>query len=142
MIDMSATAFSRFLRARAAASRSPLPDRAVIPLAARQAGASGDPEPLSPGSPSLPRGSAVEAGRSAMQDQEPSMSASAEWLGRQYAVPIRIGGRVRYTGDRQPQDGTIVSVEGARLRIKLDGQAHVGLYHPTWEIEYLEGEGG
>ncbi len=67
MIDMSATAFSRFLRARAAASRSPLPDRAVIPLAARQAGASGDPEPLSPGSPSLPRGSAVEAGRSAMQ---------------------------------------------------------------------------
>lgn len=67
MINMSATAFSRFLRARAAASRSPLPDRAVIPLAARQAGASGDPEPLSSGSPSLPRGSAVEAGRSAMQ---------------------------------------------------------------------------
>ena len=30
MIDMSATAFSRFLRARAAASRSPLPDRASV----------------------------------------------------------------------------------------------------------------
>jgi hypothetical protein len=67
MIDMSSTAFSRYLRARAAASRSPLPDHAVSPLAARPAGASGDPEPLSPGSPSLPRGSAVEAGRSAMQ---------------------------------------------------------------------------
>lgn len=33
MIDMSATAFSRFLRARAAASRSPLPDRANAQIA-------------------------------------------------------------------------------------------------------------
>lgn len=67
------------------------------------------------------------------------MSASAKRLSWQYAMPIRIGGRVRYTGNCRPQDGTIVSVEGARLRIKLDGQTHVGLYHPTWEIEYLEG---
>lgn len=67
MINMSATAFCRYLRARAAAAHSPLPDRAATPVAARQAGASGEPEPLSPGSPSLPRGSAVEAGRSAMQ---------------------------------------------------------------------------
>lgn len=67
------------------------------------------------------------------------MQASADYISRQYGVPVTIGGRIRYSGDDQPQDGTIVSVEGARLRIKLDGSDYVGLYHPTWEIEYLEG---
>lgn len=55
-----------------------------------------------------------------------------------YGVPATQGGRVIYTGSGQPQQGKIVSVEGARLRIKLDGQQYVGLYHPTWELEYLE----
>lgn len=64
---------------------------------------------------------------------------SVEYLSRQYGVPAAIGGRVSYTGSGKPHLGTIISVEGARLRIQLDGQTHVGLYHPTWELEYLEG---
>lgn len=68
------------------------------------------------------------------------MQASADYIAKQYGVPVTIGGRVRYTGGAEPREGEIVSIEGARLRIKLDGDTHVGLYHPTWEIEYLEGE--
>lgn len=64
MIDPSVISFNRFQRARAARA-SRLPDGAVIPLAALRAGASGDPAPLPNGSPFLPRGSAVEAGRPA-----------------------------------------------------------------------------
>lgn len=64
-----------------------------------------------------------------------------DYINRQYGVPARIGGRVSYTGSGKPQHGTIVSVEGGRLRIKLDDKPHyVGLYHPTWELEYLDAE--
>ena len=66
--------------------------------------------------------------------------ADAAYINRYYGVPAAIGGRVSYTGSGQPQLGTIVSVDGARLRIRLDGQSFVGLYHPTWEIEYLDAE--
>jgi hypothetical protein len=64
-----------------------------------------------------------------------------DYINRQYGVPARIGGRVSYTGIGKPQHGTIVSVDGARLRIKLDDKPDfVGLYHPTWELEYLASE--
>lgn len=139
MIDVSCLAFRRFLRARAASVPNP-PAARFNPLCARQAVASDDPAPLPEGSSPRPGGSAVEAGRSATP--APGLfDAQAEWLGQQYGKPIRVGGRVRYTGGRHARDGSIVSVEGARLRIKLDGDDYVGLYHPTWEIEYLEGEG-
>ena len=139
MIDVTCIAFRRYLRARSAASQVPPVDRAP-PLRAATADASDDAS-SSPGASSLIHsGPVVEAGRSANHGGD-IFDPQAAWLGRQYGKPIRIGGRVRYTGVGKPRDGTIVSIEGARLRIKLDGVDYVGLYHPTWEIEYLEGPG-
>ncbi len=33
--------------------------------------------------------------------------------------------------------GTITGERGCYLRITLDGDKNSGIYHPTWEIEYL-----
>ena len=140
MINVASIAFRRFQRARLASNPHPSAPR-LNPLGAARTVASDDPAPLPEGSSSRPGGSAVEAGRSA-KIARALMDERAEGLGRQYGKPIRIGGRVRYTGGDRECDGTIVSIEGARLRIKLDGETYVGIYHPTWEIEYFEGEGG
>ena len=55
-----------------------------------------------------------------------------------YGVPAKRGGRIRYTANGAPHDGTIVASRGDHLRIRLDGLKWIGNYHPTWEIEYLE----
>lgn len=65
---------------------------------------------------------------------------SMENIRHYYGVPAQEQGRVSYTGSGQPQPGTIIAADGARLRIQLDGQEFVGIYHPTWEITYIEGE--
>jgi hypothetical protein len=52
-------------------------------------------------------------------------------------VPCRRGGRVRYTGEPIPREGTIKSAKRGYLNILLDGDQHPGLYHPTWKLEYL-----
>jgi hypothetical protein len=63
---------------------------------------------------------------------------SMAYIRRTYKVPAKRGGRVRYTWPSPPQTGTIVGARGPHLRIRLDGEKHSELYHPTWEIEYLE----
>jgi len=63
---------------------------------------------------------------------------SLEYIRDYYRVPARVGGRVKYTGGKQPQYGTIVDASGQYLVIRLDGEAHELSYHPTWEITYLE----
>ncbi|UYT54105.1 hypothetical protein OHI65_06920 [Brucella sp. MAB-22] len=60
------------------------------------------------------------------------------WIRKTYRVPAKRGGRVKYTGGKQPQYGTIVDANGQYLVIRLDGEAHELSYHPTWEITYLE----
>lgn len=65
---------------------------------------------------------------------------SVDYIRRYYDVPAKLGGRVRYTGGRHPMDGTIAGAEGAHLMIRLDGQQHAMPYHPTWKIEYLDGQ--
>jgi hypothetical protein len=56
-------------------------------------------------------------------------------------IPAKIGGRVRYTGDKQrgPMLGTIVGTHNGYLRIRLDGDCRraVASYHPTWELEFM-----
>ena len=64
---------------------------------------------------------------------------SMDYIRSYYGVPAQPGGRVRYTGGRHPMDGTIARAEGAHLMIRLDGQQHAMPYHPTWQIEYLDG---
>lgn len=62
---------------------------------------------------------------------------SMDYIRQHYKVPAKRGGRVRYTGGPTPKEGVITSAKGAHLIIRMDGEASVGKYHPTWEIEYL-----
>ena len=69
------------------------------------------------------------------------------YIRQTYGVPAKRGARVEYTGEISPTIGTVTGSEGARLRIRMDGEPHTGIYHPTWELRYLpatqaEREGG
>lgn len=61
---------------------------------------------------------------------------SLEHIAATYRVPAKEGGRVRYTGGGAQKTGTIIGSRNAHLRIKMD-DGETGLYHPTWEMEYL-----
>ena len=64
---------------------------------------------------------------------------SLEYIKEYYRVPARVGCRVKYTGGKQPQYGTIEGARNQYLLIRLDGETHEPFpYHPTWEITYLE----
>ena len=64
---------------------------------------------------------------------------SLEYIKDYYRVPASVGGRVKYTGGKQPQYGTIEGARNQYLLIRLDGETHEPFpYHPTWEITYLE----
>lgn len=62
---------------------------------------------------------------------------SMEYIRRSYGVPAKRGARVEYTGEAETQNGTITGTCGARLRIRMDGEDYIGIYHPTWELRYL-----
>lgn len=62
---------------------------------------------------------------------------SMQYIRDSYGVPARRGGRVVYTGEAMATTGTITSAEGARLRVRMDGDKRSGIYHPTWEMRYL-----
>lgn len=57
---------------------------------------------------------------------------SMAYIRRHYGVPAKRGMRVTALGD----PGVITGSNDARLRIRLDGHRHAGLYHPTWRITY------
>lgn len=67
---------------------------------------------------------------------------SLEYIRATYHVPAKVGQRVRYTGDKGPKgwvrEGTITGANGSHLRIRMDGDSFSNIYHPTWELEYLE----
>lgn len=54
-----------------------------------------------------------------------------------YDVPARVGVRIRFQG----KPGTIEGAQNSYLRIRLDGERHTVLCHPTWEMEYAVAEG-
>jgi hypothetical protein len=62
---------------------------------------------------------------------------SLDYIRKAYGVPAERGGRVEYTGDGSARLGTISGASGSRIRIRLDGETRLGLYHPTWELRYL-----
>ncbi|WP_109527219.1 MULTISPECIES: hypothetical protein [Nocardia] len=64
---------------------------------------------------------------------------SMQYVRDYYKVPAKRGGRVRYTGDKEPRLGTITAARGGGLRIRLDGDKWAMPFHPTWELEYLDG---
>ena len=67
---------------------------------------------------------------------------SMAWVRKNYGVPAKRGGRVKYTGCGRNEYGTIRSASGGRLNIQLDGIRHTMPFHPTWEIAYLPEKGG
>lgn len=63
---------------------------------------------------------------------------SADYVRRYYQVPAKRGGRIKFRG----RDGTIVGFRDAGLRVRLDDDPkRVIPCHPTWRIDYLDGEG-
>lgn len=68
---------------------------------------------------------------------------SMEWIRRNYGVPAKRGGRVRFLGyvawpESLPAptcEGTITSASHY-LRVRMDDGRRV-LLHPTWKVEYL-----
>lgn len=63
-----------------------------------------------------------------------------ERIGSAYGLPfLKCGLTVRY-GDRE---GRIVGFRGQYLRIRFDGMKgdHIGSYHPTWNLVYLDSDG-
>ena len=68
-----------------------------------------------------------------------------DYVRKQYKVPAKLNGRVRYTPAgiaEKPREGTILGTRSGRLLVKLDGEDRVGNYHPTRHIEYLDTEDG
>lgn len=68
------------------------------------------------------------------------MSDLLDYISKSYGVPAKRGGRVEYTGDREPKLGTIMGATGAHLTIRLDGEKYSHPYHPTWKLRYLTDE--
>lgn len=63
---------------------------------------------------------------------------SLDWIRKNYNVPATRGGRVKYTGEKTPQLGTICGASGPHLSIRLDGVKHTMPFHPTWKLQYLD----
>ena len=58
---------------------------------------------------------------------------------RKYGVPAKRGMRIFYHYENRY--GRILSAKGAHLRILLDGDKYAGIFHPTWELSYLDTDG-
>lgn len=58
-----------------------------------------------------------------------------KYIRDQYGVPAKKGRRVKFKG----KPGIIVGSHGPYLRIKLDEEKKSAVYHPTWEMEYVDG---
>lgn len=63
---------------------------------------------------------------------------SMDYVRSYYRKPAKRGGRVEYTGGKEPRLGTIVSARGGRINVRLDGDAFALPHHPTWEMRYLD----
>jgi hypothetical protein len=63
---------------------------------------------------------------------------SMKYVRATYQVPAKRGARVRYEWpDGVPREGTIVGSKDQYIKVRLDGDEHWGLYHPTWKMTYL-----
>ena len=61
---------------------------------------------------------------------------SMNYIRSTYNVPAKRGARVEYLYPSPARMGTIVGSVGARLRIRLDGDKHSRIFHPTWMLVY------
>jgi len=63
---------------------------------------------------------------------------SLQYIRDTYSVPAKRGGRVEYMGNRTKIQGTITGARGPLIRIRLDGDTHSVVFHPTWKLRYLD----
>ena len=57
-----------------------------------------------------------------------------QYIRDHYRVPAKRGARVRFDG----RPGVITGSAGQYLYIRLDGEKRSEMYHPTWQIDYVE----
>jgi len=59
-----------------------------------------------------------------------------EWFRRNYQVPARRNAPVKFKGRK----GKVTATSGGYIKIKFDDEKRGKgfVYHPTWEIEWLE----
>lgn len=64
---------------------------------------------------------------------------SMDYIRSYYRVPAKRGGRIEYTGSNSKgRRGVITGSRGARLLIRFDDDGRTYVFHPTWEIKYLQ----
>jgi len=61
---------------------------------------------------------------------------SMEYIREHYNVNAFRGQRVEIYNGRE---GTITGSRSQYLRVRLDGDKHTSIVHPTWNIMYLDG---
>lgn len=59
-----------------------------------------------------------------------------EAVRRQYGVPAKRGGWVRYSGTYPCCDAEILGGDNGRLRVRFRGTKITVRLHPTWCVEY------
>lgn len=68
------------------------------------------------------------------------MDNNLVYVSKRYGVPAEMGGRVQYLS--VPMNGylygTIVGTEGAYLKVKMDIDSSIRLFHPTFNLTYLK----
>ncbi|KQO98574.1 hypothetical protein [Leifsonia sp. Leaf264] len=57
---------------------------------------------------------------------------TAEWIRRNYRVPVKRGQRVTVEG----RWGTVVSFPAQYIGVRFDGEKRTSRCHPTWEVDY------
>jgi hypothetical protein len=97
--------------------------------------------------------SEVKAAHDALYDEGPIADTQRQlrreayeydlaYIRERYHVPAELGRRVRYCPEeRPPQEGRITGADCGRLLIRLRGSDSELPYHPTWRIDYLDGQG-
>ena len=73
--------------------------------------------------------------------QDADIESAFGYIRSLYSVPARIGACIVYGGGDGFMDGVVVSAQGHYIKAILD-DGHEYLLHPTWRIEYLEGNDG
>lgn len=70
---------------------------------------------------------------------------SMAYIRELYGVPAKRGGEIVFTEDNGDRyRGTIVGSRGGRIRVRIltrSGPSGIATLHPTWNVEYLNGEG-
>lgn len=70
---------------------------------------------------------------------------SMQYIRDYYEVPAFRGDRVEYTPcegskDAEGRMGIICGAQGQYLKVRLDGDRHAGIYHPVWQLRFIDGD--